>query len=297
MDKTFSSDDLKSIQAKLFSILCSFAFACDSLGLRYYLFYGTLLGALRHQGFIPWDDDIDVAMPEEDYLVFLEKGQSCLPKHLFVQHWSTEKEFLLPYMKIRDSSTSFFELTDCHLKINHGLWIDVFPIDGCSRHRLMVRAQKNQERTMAYSEEKWRNPRSLPDVKPFKKFLKSCYKVLFVSRYSSYSKQMIAKKWSEIHSKYPLCVSGGCHIGNEFFKSNPFGTKKRTLLFEGRAFQVPEFSELITRERYGDYMKLPPENERIPHHNLVYFDLKTPYSDKKVYEIVKKSFPGNAHRV
>ena len=76
-------EQLKQIETEM---LKEFILVCEKLNVKYYLAYGTLIGAIRHKGFIPWDDDIDVVMPREDYEIFLEKAQALLPEHLFLQH-------------------------------------------------------------------------------------------------------------------------------------------------------------------------------------------------------------------
>lgn len=85
-----------------FQILKAFVDVCDQLKLKYYLVEGTLLGAIRHQGFIPWDDDIDVGMPRADYERFLQEAQALLPDYYFVQSMYSEPEYHANFAKIRD---------------------------------------------------------------------------------------------------------------------------------------------------------------------------------------------------
>lgn len=103
---------------------------CDDLKLTYFLVCGSALGAVKYQGFIPWDDDVDIALPRKDYEIFCEKSQQLLPDHLFLQNWKTDKFFPAVYSKIRDSRTTYIEKSMAHLPIHHGVYIDVFPIDG-----------------------------------------------------------------------------------------------------------------------------------------------------------------------
>ncbi len=80
-------------------ILQEFQKVCDQLKLQYFCIYGTALGAIRHKGFIPWDDDLDVGMPREDYDIFMEKAQALLPANYFVQNHMVEEEYYLPFGK------------------------------------------------------------------------------------------------------------------------------------------------------------------------------------------------------
>ena len=102
----------------------------DRLHLAYFLVCGSALGAVKYNGFIPWDDDIDIAMPRKDYTVFCEKASELLPPYLFLQNCHTEKNFPYIFSKIRDSRTTYIEKGMAGLDINHGVYIDVFPLDG-----------------------------------------------------------------------------------------------------------------------------------------------------------------------
>ena len=118
----------------LLNILETLIGICDRHGLQYSLIGGSLLGAMRHKGIIPWDDDIDIAMPRSDY----EKLQQILPKelpsHLFMQTSATDSEYDITHVKIRDSRTTALEMT--HVKMgrryNMGIFLDIFPLDGLS---------------------------------------------------------------------------------------------------------------------------------------------------------------------
>ena len=122
---------LSNVECKevIFSILKEFADFCDSNKLKYYLAYGTILGAIRHKDFIPWDDDIDVYMPRPDYIRF---------KTLFKERYSGAKYQLrsdqknkvdLPFEKVMDMTT----IVDTKMNdVDHHLWIDIFPLDGLS---------------------------------------------------------------------------------------------------------------------------------------------------------------------
>ena len=119
-------EKLKQIELNL---LVCFKEICEKHKLDYFLTGGTLLGAVRHKGFIPWDDDIDVGMPREDYETFLRVASSCLPDGIFLQTRKTDPEVPFNFAKLRDSRTTFIETSIKDLDINHGVYIDIFPID------------------------------------------------------------------------------------------------------------------------------------------------------------------------
>ncbi len=121
---------LKEIELELFK---QFVRICEKNSLRYFVVGGTALGAVRHKGFIPWDDDIDVALPRGDYEKFLSIAQSWLPENMFLQTYITDKNYPNPFAKLRRSDTAFIEKSASRIKMNHGVYIDIFPLDGYSR--------------------------------------------------------------------------------------------------------------------------------------------------------------------
>lgn len=112
-------DKLKLIELDILNETIS---VCKKLNIRYYVLGGTLLGAVRHKGFIPWDDDIDIGMLRSDYDVFVEKAPQYLSKHLFLQTHKTDPQFFHGFAKIRNSDTIFIETVCKTKKMNHGIY-------------------------------------------------------------------------------------------------------------------------------------------------------------------------------
>ena len=121
---------MNDLQKKELEILKVFIDICEKLDLTYYLVCGSALGAVKYQGFIPWDDDVDVALPREDYEKFFAQAPAMLPEHLFLQNYRTDPAFPKVFSKIRDSRTTYVETDYKGLNINHGVFIDVFALDG-----------------------------------------------------------------------------------------------------------------------------------------------------------------------
>lgn len=126
----FMKEDLKrGLQKTLVEILDYFVSVCDEYKLQYFLVYGTALGAYRHQGFIPWDDDLDVAMPREDYKKLIEILKNSSNENFRLQFHENEPNWYLTFSKIRKNNTVFIESIADNIFKNNGIYIDVFPLD------------------------------------------------------------------------------------------------------------------------------------------------------------------------
>ena len=115
---------------------------CGKLGIDYFIIGGTLLGAVRHKGFIPWDDDIDIGMMRSDYEIFVQKAQELLPAGSFLQTRFTDTELPCCFAKVRKDDTTFIETSMKDLHIHHGIYVDVFPFDYYPQNRVLAGINK-----------------------------------------------------------------------------------------------------------------------------------------------------------
>ncbi|MGN1376374.1 MAG: phosphorylcholine transferase LicD, partial [Prevotella sp.] len=129
--------DLKQLHGKILDILSAIDETCKKYNLRYYLIAGTMLGAVRHKGFIPWDDDADVCMPHSDYDKLIEHASEWLPKRYELICAENDKHYPQPFAKIQDSQTTLIE--HAHLRYLGGVYVDVFPVDGMPDGKLAQR--------------------------------------------------------------------------------------------------------------------------------------------------------------
>lgn len=273
-------DQLKTIET---DILRAFVRVCEQLNLRYYLLGGTLLGAVRHQGFIPWDDDIDIGMPRADYERFLEQGGGLLPDHLFLQTNVTDPEYPLCFAKIRDSRTTFVESSVGDRKINHGVFLDIFPLDYypegvferatftlrkkllCGRIDTVFRIPEN--RTAKARSKRILGTILMPSLKRAVRNRNRLYRSVKKSSF--------------------LANYGGAWGAKEIVPADWYGDGT-PVQFEGLTVMAPrEYDKWLTQV-YGDYMQLPPVEKRVNHHYTDAIDLKKSYLEYPPHKAERK---------
>lgn len=250
---------LQGIQLEILDEIDAF---CQQNGLRYSLAYGTLIGAVRHKGFIPWDDDIDLFMPRPDYDRFLREFQSDVNGVLDLSNHGACVE---TFAKVSRKNTVMVDR-----ELGRSLWgvnVDIFPIDGAPEEGLEGRFEEME------GKREWIS-RLCPFYKVVTKgksiwFAKYCLKRL---RYPSLSSCQKVKKAIENDlrslpfGKSPLA---GAYFGDdgirEFMPTEWF-LEYTTLEFEGKPYSVlTHWHDYLTR-LFGDYMQLPPEEQRVSHH-------------------------------
>ena len=267
------SYDMKPIWAALMEMYDVFSKICEKHNLRYYVYWGTLLGAIRHKDFIPWDDDFDVVMPREDYEKLIEVAPKELPEHLQFLSWKTNPEFYYVFNKIKHKDENFVETLreQSKLKLSTGLYLDIFPLDGAPSSKLGE---------IFY----WSKRRCLRSVGLFILLIKErrfiCkYIPLYILGmlfFPFYSKVKSSdemnheiEKWAQSYPYSDDKKSVYCQGDVTFF--NPPEAFSKAIMMDfclGRKVPVPHKYDEILRGLYGDYMSLPPEDQRIPKHHF-----------------------------
>lgn len=257
---------LKEIQQESFNILKKIKEIFDKNGWKYYLTYGTLIGTIRHEGFIPWDDDIDIWVPRNDYEKFIqyckENKETLKPFELF--HYSTNEKFIYPIARFSDSRY-FIDYKDT-IDYGLGLFVDIYPIDDFNID--YKKHYSRYRREMKYIKILGRG-KFVPSKSKLKTILKYPHYLMIKNRNLNKLLKKFDesfKKYSSEKSEYFLC--GWEETYKKYSKESLHGKDNLECMkkFNGELFRVPYKYDELLRIMYGDYMKLPPENERIGHH-------------------------------
>lgn len=244
----------RSLQLCILEIVKDIDKVCKKNNIEYCLAYGSVLGSVRHNGFIPWDDDFDIMIKYDEY----EKFINCCINELdsnkyFIQNDNTESNFYLRFTKIRDITTTYIEESNKNEKIQFGVYVDVFPIVGCPKNPVKREILKIC-RACAMSVD-----RNIINNKFFYCIFKLLTKII--------GKEKI-RKWA-----YKRCISYSCDSCDElisifdgdgfeinvFNKKDVFPTRKEK--FEDTKLPIPRNYDIYLKKLYGDYMKIPSDEE------------------------------------
>lgn len=258
--KYFTLDEIKQIELE---ILIHFDSFCKTEGLYYTLAGGTLLGAVRHKGFIPWDDDIDVMMPREDYnrMIQIARTKTCCEEFDFLL--PGDSEYLYPFIKICNNKT-FAEMDDNYSK--HGIWIDIFPMDNLPENNDFLR--KLFKKTRFWRAVVISMTTKLSGEKNIKKKIEKLILKIFAN---FYGKTRVVKKADQIAQSYNDRETS--YIGGALWGYGPGERLNKAsyltscdLEFEKHFFKAPICWKEYLTGLYGDYMNLPPVEKRETHH-------------------------------
>ena len=262
--------ELKDIKQIEVDILSDFHNICKENYLEYFLCGGSCLGAVRHNGFIPWDDDIDIFMSREDYNKFISIYKNVLDnKKYYFQSLEINNDFGWPFGKIRRKNTVYKEWNQNLSDDKAGIWIDIFVYDKIPNNKLITIIQ--YARVFKYK------------IMLFRKLGNTTYgntkiknfiiKVLFFAS-KFYSVETLKKrlfknmtKYNYLEDNYKIISYGGSYLLKEIYDKEWF--KEKVLhKFENKKFYIPKEYDKYLSQIYGDYMKLPPKEEQIPKHEV-----------------------------
>lgn len=256
-----SIDDMKRIELEIMDEIDR---VCREQGIGYFLAFGTLLGAVRHGGFIPWDDDIDIVMLREDYERFLEGYASWARQDRFKLLSCRDGETIFQFSKLTDATTvvheNFIEKSRCN-----GVWVDIFPLDSVDRsdRAAFDRVMRKRARLELVRNFIVADPHVGTNglVKLVKRIVCPFAKRLDAAEYAARI-DALAQTWQGARTGEVACIAAtmDCEMVYPLDIFEPID-----LPFEDRVYRAPAGYERFLELRYGDWRTLPPESERIAH--------------------------------
>ncbi|MBQ4572311.1 MAG: LicD family protein [Clostridia bacterium] len=229
---------------------------CKKHNITYFIMWGTLIGAVRHKGFIPWDDDIDINMPMKDYKKFLKVAPKELSDEFFLQTSKTDKYHPAYFAKVRLNNTAFYSKEDTNIKKHHGIFVDIIPLYDYKRYPSIfskIKMKIGERLTLAVACKR-------ENKNAGNRFLKMLpdgilYRLRDIFR----------------NSHGDMFYSWGFYFEREDF------LPAIELEFCGKMYSAPKNYDNVLKITYGDYMQLPPEDKRVAHNpGRISFDLSKP---------------------
>ncbi|MCR5607508.1 MAG: LicD family protein [Lachnospiraceae bacterium] len=268
MDK----ETLRKVQLAQLDILKEVDRVCRELNINYFLEWGTLLGAVRHGAFIPWDDDIDIGMLRADYERFVKEAGSVIGEKYFIQTWDNDKGFGLPFAKVRMNNTVYKEDKSSKQQKNNGIYIDVFPHDKKPDSEALLKKQGKKFKRLyqlillkvgyvSDAEKKSAVIRVIFNIARF--FMLIIPKKLLTKKFDKNIKMYNNSNLSSYVVTGVLADYDRKPIPAEYLE------EYCELQFEDQMFKCPKNYDGLLKLIYGDYMQLPPEDQRENKHQIV----------------------------
>lgn len=263
---------LEIIQNGEFRILQYIKDVCDRNGLKYFLAYGTLIGAVRHQGFIPWDDDMDIHMPREDYLKFAEIVKRDPHPYYRLISRETSPKFTHLLSKVIDTRTHLTQKTPWSEKVQLGIYVDIFILDGAGNTR--VEAEATYLAALSCYRQ-WQKavhvmlPPGKDKKDSIKRWLRHIpYRLLGVRYFMDKHTDLCTLK-SYYQYRYVGAMSAGTGNPTRNVWLRKWFGEGTDVTFNGEMFRAPQNWDAVLRPEYGDYMELPPPEKRHSTHRYV----------------------------
>lgn len=266
------SNSLELLHTVQLDMLVKFNKFCKENNLTYFLDSGSALGAVRHNGFIPWDDDVDIAMPRDDYNRLKELGEIGLPDNLYFQTYRNDSHYMCPFGKIR-LGDSYFPDIDVDKMKYQGIYIDVFPYDRVPDNHLRATIRVKISRILwficTFSRRRYPG-----------KNLFSCLLSSMLHRLSNRGKLKLYELYDWYCTRYDMkntktwtCFSWNMSQYHTYFFSQEELFPTDSIVFEGKELKIMRNAHSYLTKMYGDYSVPPPEEKRRSHLKGRYFRL------------------------
>ena len=257
--RSFMERNLEKLHEVELEILVEVDRICRKYGINYFLDSGSALGAIRHKGFIPWDDDIDIGMLRKDYVLFIQVAEKELAENFFLQTSVTDINYNKLHAKVRKNNTLFIENATSGRDMHQGIFIDIFPFDNVPDYGglLYIRVNQFLQKLVVYQLNE--------------KYEKIARYKIFLSRLvlGKNPQKRFDKFCNLFNNKDTKNITSFSYIDKEqlpFLREWFINTDD--VLFEGRFFKIMRGWDGYLKRLYGDYMALPPIEKRQTHNAL-----------------------------
>ena len=262
-------DVLQKVQPILLDMVKEISRVCEENNIRYFLYRGTFLGAVRHHGFIPWDDDMDVAMPRADYEKFCRIAPEKLGEQYCFQNWHTDRDYAHPFGTVRKRGTIYVEAKCRRLKEN-GFYVDIYPLDFGPEN---PDAMKTLNRKLLHL---YRVKLMKCRYTPWREEDRIIWKkrigyLLYQTAALLVSQEALVRAYEKIVLAQP--ESGVYYEQSALPRVPTFDRRwcdeRAQYPFEDTSFPGPEEYDAFLSSLYGNYMELPPEDKRENRHQIM----------------------------
>jgi lipopolysaccharide cholinephosphotransferase len=269
-----SADELRRLKLIELDILTDVDRVCKENNIEYTLAWGTLIGAVRHNGFIPWDDDIDIMMKRGDYEKFMEIADAKLKPDLFLVNYKKYKGYALPFAKVMAKNTVMLEQSITNADVPSGVFIDIFPVDNTLADGDMnVRQYDTAQKIKGLL---FRKCNYCFDKKGIKNLIWNIQRAFLVivpkNKIINWYEKNATKFNSCEDTKFLMSMGGNSGAKKSTF---PVETFKKVIpwSFEDRKFDIVEGYDDCLKISYGNYMSLPPKEQQVAHHFVEKFEI------------------------
>lgn len=263
--------EINELQKIQLSMLKDFDAVCQKHRISYQLFSGTALGAVRHKGFIPWDDDIDVVMLREDYERFFDSASKELDSNKYYVQREFSEHWPMFFSKLRLNGTTYIEKYHSHdARIHQGIYIDIFPCDNLSDNRLMQKLQYISSKIVIAKSLYARGYETNSTVK--KCFMQFC-RILPTEPF----KRLCIRRNDSSSLKVHTFFGGGKKFERSIYLREWFEQSVK-MRFEDSEFPVSAHYDEMLRVMYGDYMVMPTLEQRVCKRHAAIVDINKPYT-------------------
>ena len=280
-DEFVVTSDRKKIWAVELQLLNELLRVCDKHNIRVYVYAGTLLGAVRHGGFIPWDDDADVCLLHDDYVKLCEVATTEFKDPYFFQNALTDRKYFFRYARLRKSDTTGLIIGQESPDYNNGIFLDVFILNGLTDNKFLLKKQLFEMKIT------WKLCRAyIADLsqksfykRPFIWFAQFVEKILFKYEWLVELNSKVQGRYDYSAKKVALMTHGKKMMSEYWCAKEDFG-EPDYMQFENLMVPVPSNYKTFLNNAYGDYMEFPPLEERGKwHDNVIVFAPDIPYKE------------------